>query len=137
MIEADIISILQGDTTITTALGGINKIFYIQPSTTTTMPYLSVEASAPTPVKMGAAKQQVTATVRLTLNIAQANAVKGRTIMENVKKKLQGLRGSATESKDLYITCSDVTGYAGVGATAVFTITCTCKFMEDWSTQHI
>ena len=137
MIEADIISILQGNTTITTALGGINKIFYIQPSTTTTMPYLSVEASAPIPLKMGANKQQVVATVRITLNIAQVNAVKGRTIMENVKDVLQGLRGDATESKDLFIACSDVTGYAGVGSTAVFNLICTCKFIEDWSLQHI
>lgn len=137
MIEADIISILQSNSTITTALGGINKIFYIQPSTTATMPWLYVEASSGIPTKMGANKQQVTATVRITLGIAQVNVVKGRTIMENVKDTLQNLRGDATESKDLYITCSEITGYAGVGATALFSLICTCKFMEDWSTQHI
>jgi hypothetical protein len=137
MIEADVIGILQANTTITTALGGVAKIFYIQPSTTATMPWLFVEAAAPTPERMGASKQQVTATVRITMNIAQTSAVKGRGIMEDVKKALQGLRGDATESKDLFIQCSDITGYPGVGATAIFNIVCTCKFMEDWSTQHI
>jgi hypothetical protein len=137
MIESDIIGILQGNSTITTALGGITKIFYIQPSTTASMPYLSVEASAPIPAKMGALKQQVTATVRLTLAIAQTAAVKGRGIMEDVKDALQGLRGDATESKDLLIQCSDVTGYPGVGAVALFNLVCTCSFMETWSTKHL
>ena len=137
MIEADIIGILQGNTALTTALGGINKIFYIQAGTTATMPWLLVEVASGTPEKMGANKQQVTATARLTLAIAHTSAVKGRGIMETAKDALQGLRGDATESKDLEVRCSDVTSYAGVGSTDIFNLTCTCKFMEDWVTQHI
>ena len=137
MIEKDIINILQGNTALTTALGGINKIFYIQAGTTATMPWLLVEVSSGTPQKMGASRQQVTATARLTLCIASTSAVKGRQIMELAKDALQGLRGDATESKDLEIRCSDVTSYAGVGSTDVFNLICTCKFMEDWVTQHI
>jgi hypothetical protein len=57
--------------------------------------------------------------------------------MEYAKDALQGLRGDATESKDLEVRCSDVTSYAGVGGADIFNLTCTCKFMEDWVTQHI
>ena len=127
MIEADIISILQGNTNLTTALGGINKIFYIQAGTTATMPWLLVEVSSGTPQKMGANKQQVTATARLTLCIAHTSAVKGRQIMEYARDALQGLRGDATESKDLEVRCSDVTSYAGVGATDIFNLTCALR----------
>jgi len=137
MIEADIISRLQGTTALTTLLGGIGKIFYIQAGTTATMPWLLVEVSSGTPQRMGATKQQVTATARLILCIAQTSVTKGRQIMELAKDALQGLRGDATESKDLIVTCSDVTGYAGAGATAIFNLICTCKFMEDWGLQHI
>jgi hypothetical protein len=137
MIESDITAILQNNATIVSSLGGIDKICYIQPSAKMTMPWLVIEVSSGEPIKLSASRQQVTAVVRATLSISKPLAYKGRTIMEEVKNTLRGLRGDATESDDLYILCGEVTGYPGVGEVSIFNLICTCRYMEDWVTQHI
>lgn len=129
MIEKDVLQYLQSKTALTTKLGGVGKIMNVMPIATAKMPWLCIEVSGGTDDKMGASKQQELATMRIYVDAGATQMVQGREAIELAKGYLQDLRGDLYDTKDLYVKCGVISGYAGMDGSYRYSMTVTARFM--------
>jgi len=132
MIEKDILQYLQGISALTTKLGGVNKVVAIQAPSGLAMPWLIIEPSGGTRKRISANKLQEFNSVRVSVDCGAAQLAQGRAAMELARDALENLRGTLGDSKDIYIECGAISGYAGLYGAHRFSLTCDCKFTDDW-----
>jgi hypothetical protein len=113
MIEADLVRYLRALPVFSTFSP---KIHVIQAPKGTIMPYMIVETVAGTKPRLGR-KTEEKGSFRISVDCGPGQFVTGRNIIEDAWKALQEYRGVLVDTKDIYITCGVVRGWAGLGET--------------------
>lgn len=116
MIDRDIVYYLQTITPLTTLLGGASKVFPIQATVGTLMPWLVVESAGGIREKINATDIEETSTIRITLDCSTAQIGTGRSAIEAAKAALEQYRGQFSVAQDVYIRCGAIRGWAGYSA---------------------
>jgi hypothetical protein len=105
MIEQAIVSYLNNNAAVTTALGG-KKVYYRRVPPTIKMPWVAVTNS-------GGMRNRITKTITdtldtLTIYVEDSNQFRGREIAEAVMRALENYRGDMSPEKDLHIRCGSI-----------------------------
>ena len=104
MIERDLLTYLQGYSSLTSLVG--NKIYVIQaPQSGVQMPWVIIENTSGTRRKIAQNKIEEMAYVRITVDSGPNQVVLGRNIAEKAKEAVENLRGALGLATDVHITC--------------------------------
>jgi len=116
MILQDLVTYLRGNAALIAVLPAA-KIFPIQAPTGTVMPYLIVEVSEGTRGKMAAQLTEGRPLARITVDGGPNQGVLAGTIIELALRALENYRGLMGGTNDLFMTCSEIRGWAGMSGT--------------------
>ena len=130
VIERDLLEYLQADVTLTTALGGVQKICVIQAQALLKMPYLTIEPTPGTRVRIGANKIEEVVSVRISLDYGPLQIASGRAAIERAKYLIENYRGNLNGANDILITCGGIGSWAGLAGCNRSQFTALCKFTE-------
>lgn len=138
MILEDVVTYLRGYAVLTT-ISGVNdfsaaKIFPIQAPTGTTMPYLIVEVAEGSRSKMAAQSTEGAPMIRVTVDAGPNQSVAAGKIMEKARKALENFRGAMGGSSDVFLTCSEIRGWAGMSGSFRFQMNVSGRYVEIRST---
>lgn len=125
MIEADLVQYLR----TVPALDAIKaKIFPLQAPKGTPMPYVVVENTGGSRKQMGSKTEEI-ALFRISVDCGAAQFTAGRNYIEECLKAVENYRGGMLSALDLYISCSSVRGWAGIGDTYRYMFDGEARFM--------
>ena len=138
MILEDLVTYLKGYAALTT-ISGIStfsaaKIFPIQAPTGTVMPYLIVEVAEGSRSKMVAQSTEGSPMIRVTVDAGPNQSVAAGKIMEKARKALENFRGAMGGSSDVFLTCSEIRGWAGMSGAYRFMMNVNGRYVETRST---
>ena len=136
MIEKDLMQYLQTKSQLTNTLGGTAKIYAIQAPTNAVMPWLILEPTGGSRERISATKGEATNSVRVGVDAAPSNWIKGRTAIEYAREELENLRGTLGDATDLTITVGEISGYPGLNGAYRYSFPAVCKYTYDWNTQR-
>src|SRR5574344_148103 len=136
MIEKDLMQYLQTKTQLTTALGGSGKIYAIQAPTGASMPWLIIEPTGGSRIRISATKGEATNLVRIGVDAGPSNWITGRNAIEYARIAIENLRGTLGDATDIVITVGDISGYPGLNGAYRYSFPATCKYTYAWDTQQ-
>lgn len=132
MIERDLLTYLQGYSSLTSLVG--NKIYVIQaPQSGVQMPWVIIENTSGTRRKIAQNKIEEIAYVRVTVDSGPNQVVLGRNIAEKAKEAVENLRGALGLATDVHITCGSIRGWAGIGGAFRYQFDVTARFTEPYA----
>jgi hypothetical protein len=132
MIERDIMIYLQSLPEITNLC---NNIFVIQAPKDAKMPYIIIENTGGTRRKLGSDSTEELALFRVTVDVGSGQMTLGRDIAETCLKVIENYRGQFSNTdgaKDVFITCSAVRGWAGIGGAFRYMVDGRARFVEPY-----
>jgi hypothetical protein len=134
VILEDMVTYLRGYAALTT-ISGINdfsaaKIYPIQAPTGTVMPYLIVEVAEGSRSKMAAQSTEGSPMIRVTVDGGPNQSVACGRIMEKARKALENFRGAMGGSNDVFLTCSEIRGWAGMSGSFRFMMNVSGRYVE-------
>jgi len=132
MIEKDLKLYYEGQSTLTSLIG--NKIYVIQaPQASVTMPWLVIENTSGSRIKIAQDLMEETAYLRVTVDTGPNQFVSGRNIIETAKNLIENYRGNMGSTNDLHITCGSIRGWAGIGGAYRFQFDIVARFTETYA----
>lgn len=140
MILEDLVTYLKGYTALTTISGipsatfSAAKIFPIQAPTGTVMPYLIVEVAEGSRGQIAAQTTESNPMIRITVDGGPNQVVTSGKIMEKARKALENYRGLMGGTNDLFLTCSEIRGWAGMSGSFRFMMNVNGRYIESRST---
>jgi len=136
MILEDLVTYLKGYGALTT-ISGISttvfsaaKIFPIQAPTGVAMPYLIVEVAEGSRGKMAAQVTETNPMIRITVDAGPNQSVVAGRIMEKARKALENFRGLMGNTSDVFLTCSEIRGWAGMSGTFRYQMNVNGRYVE-------
>lgn len=136
MILEDMVTYLKGYSALTTISGipsstfSAAKIFPIQAPTGTVMPYLIVEVAEGSRSKMAAQATESSPMIRITVDAGPNQNVTAGKIMEKAQKALENFRGAMGGTNDLFLTCSEIRGWAGMSGSFRYQMNVSGRYVE-------
>jgi hypothetical protein len=140
MILEDMVTYLRGYTALTTISGipstvfSAAKIFPIQAPTGTVMPYLIVEVAEGSRGKMAAQSTESNPMIRIMVDAGPNQSVAAGNIMAMAQKALENFRGLMGNTSDVFLTCSEIRGWAGMSGSYRFMMNVNGRYVESRST---
>jgi hypothetical protein len=138
MILEDVVTYLKGYAALTTISGvaafSAAKIFPIQAPTGTVMPYMIVEVSEGSREKMAAQSTVSHPMIRITVDGGPNQNVAAGKIIGMARKALENYRGLMGGTSDLFLTCSEIRGWAGMSGSYRYMMNVNGRYVETRST---
>ncbi len=134
MILEDVTTYLKGYAALTSISGislfSANKIYPIQVPNGVPMPYLIVEVSEGSRERIAAQMTGGEAMIRITVDGGPNQNVMAGRIVETARRALENFRGLMGGTNDLFLTCSEIRGWAGMAGTYRYQFNVTGRYVE-------
>lgn len=134
MVLKDMMIYLKNNSSIATAMN--NKIYSSQAPFNVEMPFMIVEITAGTREDITFNKTESLTWFRITVDVGPTQETDGYDMIWTAHRALENYRGDLGDTKDVYITCSEPRGWAGIGGAYRYQFDAKVKFIQDKNVVH-